>query len=277
MEAQEDVYLPISQVAEVAYCPHNFYYRAGEKIDLTDARMVQGSIAERKRDMRATIMREGKLQVRSVTVSSDTLGVIGVIDILEEGEFPCPVEYKTGSADEGLYERVQPCLQAMCLEDTLGRVIPFGYLYYAGSRRRVLVDFDHIFREKTLECVTKARRLMDSPIRPEPVNDWRCSGCSLLPIYMPAEDCGPSPRLQPPKPLKLAPKRLEDREGVSYVGREPAMPNWAPHSRARQGTERICMSSALLPVCPHSTARARSWVLAVRGVSKAVGRSSSVP
>jgi hypothetical protein len=59
-----------------------------EKIDLTDARMVQGSIAERKRDIRATIMREGKLQVRSVTVSSDTLGVIGVIDVLEEGEFP---------------------------------------------------------------------------------------------------------------------------------------------------------------------------------------------
>jgi CRISPR-associated protein Cas1 len=88
MEAQEAVYLPISQVAEVAYCPRNFYYRAVEKIDLTDARMVQGSIAERKRDIRATIMREGKLQVRSVTVSSDTLGVIGVIDVLEEGEFP---------------------------------------------------------------------------------------------------------------------------------------------------------------------------------------------
>jgi CRISP-associated protein Cas1 len=202
MEAQEAVYLPISQVAEVAYCPRNFYYRAVEKIDLTDARMVQGSIAERKRDTRATIMREGKLQVRSVTVSSDTLGVIGVIDVLEEGEFPCPVEYKTGSADEGLYERVQLCLQAMCLEDTLGRVIPFGYLYYAGSRRRVLVDFDHILREKTLECVTEARRLMDSPIRPEPVNDWRCPGCSLLPICMPAEDrfldgAGPKPR----KPL----------------------------------------------------------------------------
>jgi len=202
MEAQEVVYLPISQVAEVAYCPRNFYYRAVEKVDLTDARMAQGSIAERKRDTRATIMREGKLQVRSVTVSSETLGVIGVIDVLEEGEFPCPVEYKTGSADEGLYERVQLCLQAMCLEETLGRVIPYGYLYYAGSRRRVCVDFDHILREKTLECVSEARRLLDSPTRPEPVNDWRCPGCSLLPICMPSEDrfldgAGPKPR----KPL----------------------------------------------------------------------------
>ncbi len=202
MEAQEVVYLPISQVAEVAYCPRNFYYRAVEKVDLTDARMAQGSIAERKRDTRATIMRQGKLQVRSVTVSSETLGVIGVIDVLEEGEFPCPVEYKTGSADEGLYERVQLCLQAMCLEETLGRVIPYGYLYYAGSRRRVCVDFDHILREKTLECVSEARRLLDSPMRPEPVNDWRCPGCSLLPICMPSEDrfldgAGPKPR----KPL----------------------------------------------------------------------------
>jgi CRISP-associated protein Cas1 len=202
MEAQDPAYLPISQVAEVAYCPRNFYHRAVEKIDLADARMVQGSIAERKRETRATIMREGKLQVRSVTVSSETLGVIGVIDVLEEGEFPCPVEYKTGSADEGLYERVQLCLQAMCLEDTLGRPIPYGYLYYAGSRRRVHIDFDHILREKTLECVTEARRLMESPTRPEPVNDWRCPGCSLLPICMPSEDrfldgAGPKPR----KPL----------------------------------------------------------------------------
>jgi CRISPR-associated protein Cas1 len=202
MEALEAVYLPISQVAEVAYCPRNFYYRAVEKIDLADARMVQGSIAERKREARASIMREGTLQVRAVTVSSETLGVIGVIDVLEEGEFPCPVEYKTGSADEGLYERVQLCLQAMCLEETLGRVIPYGYLYYGGSRRRVCVDFDHILREKTLECVIEARRLMDSPTRPEPVNDWRCPGCSLLPICMPSEDrfldgAGPKPR----KPL----------------------------------------------------------------------------
>ena len=202
MDTPEAVYLPISQVAEVAYCPRNFYYRAVEKVDLTDAQMARGSIAERKRETRATIMREGKLQVRAVTVSSETLGVIGVIDVLEEGEFPCPVEYKTGSADEGLYERVQLCLQAMCLEDTLGRPIPYGYLYYAGSRRRVAVDFDHILRDKTLECIAEAQCLLDSPARPEPVNDWRCPGCSLLPICMPSEDrfldgAGPKPR----KPL----------------------------------------------------------------------------
>jgi CRISPR-associated protein Cas1 len=203
MEAQEPVYLPISHVAEVAYCPRNFYYRAVEKVDLTDARMAQGSIAERKREARATIIREGKLQVRSVTVSSETLGVIGVIDVLEEREFPCPVEYKTGSADEGLYERVQLCLQAMCLEETLGCVIPYGYLYYVGSRKRVCVDFDEILREKTVECVTEARRLMESPTRPEPVNDWRCAGCSLLPICMPAEDRfldGAAPRPRRPLP-----------------------------------------------------------------------------
>jgi CRISPR-associated protein Cas1 len=188
MEPQEPVYLPISHVAEVAFCPRNFYFRAVEKVDLTDARMTQGAIAERKRETRSTVLREGTLQVRSVTVSSETLGVIGVIDVLEEGDFPCPVEYKTGSADEGLYERVQLCLQAMCLEETLGRAVPHGYLYYAGSRKRVYVDFDEVLKEKTLECVTEARCLMQSPIRPEPVNDWRCPGCSLLPICMPSED-----------------------------------------------------------------------------------------
>jgi CRISP-associated protein Cas1 len=169
MEVQETVYLPISQVAEVAYCPRNFYYRAVEKIDLTDARMAQGSIAEHKREARARIMREGTLQVRAVTVSSEVLGVIGVIDVLEEADFPCPVEYKTGSADEGLYERVQLCLQAMCLEETLGCTIPYGYFYYAGSRKRVCIDFDEILREKTIECVAEARHLMEGPTRPEPV------------------------------------------------------------------------------------------------------------
>jgi len=188
MESADPAYLPISQVAEVAFCPRNFYYRAVEKIDLTDARMAQGSIAERKREARASIVREGKLQVRSVTVSSETLGVIGVIDVLEEGAFPCPVEYKLGSASEGLYERVQLCLQAMCLEETLGRSVPYGYLYYAGSRKRVCIDFDDILKDKALECVAEARRLMESPTRPEPVNDWRCPGCSLLPICMPSED-----------------------------------------------------------------------------------------
>jgi CRISPR-associated protein Cas1 len=188
MEPQEPIYLPISQVAEVAFCPRNFYYRAVEKIDHSDARMTQGAIAERKRDARSTVLREGTLQVRGVTVSSETLGVIGVIDVLEEGDFPCPVEYKSGSAGEGLYERIQLCLQAMCLEETLGRAVPHGYLYYAGSRKRVHVDFDDILKDKTLEYLTEARRLMQSPVRPEPVNDWRCQGCSLLPICMPSED-----------------------------------------------------------------------------------------
>ncbi len=202
MEPHEPEYLPISHVAEVAFCPRNFYYRVVEKVDLTDARMIQGAIAERKRDARSTLLRQGKLQVRSVTVSSDTLGIIGVIDVLEEGEFPCPVEYKTGQAGEGLYERIQLCLQAMCLEETLVCSVPHGYLYYAGSRKRVCVDFDDILREKTLECIRLARALMQSPMRPEPVNDSRCTGCSLLPICMPSEDRyldGAAP--QPRRPL----------------------------------------------------------------------------
>jgi CRISPR-associated protein Cas1 len=223
MEAQEPVYLPISHVAEVAYCPRNFYYRAVEKVDLTDARMAQGAIAERKRQARDTIMREGKLQVRSVTVASETLGVIGVIDVLEAGEFPCPVEYKSGSADEGLYERVQLCLQAMCLEETLGRPIPYGYLYYAGSHKRVCVDFDDVLREKTLECVAEARRLMESPTRPEPVNDWRCPGCSLLPLCMPAEDRfldGAAPRPRRPLPSLGIERVVYVDEQGAYVRKE---------------------------------------------------------
>jgi CRISPR-associated protein Cas1 len=181
-------YLPISAVAEIYYCPRNFYYRFVEKLEQTDYRMEKGKLPEEKRGLRERLEREGYRQLRKVMFSSDTLGLIGVIDALEEKDgLLYPVEYKVGELKESLSDQVQLCAQGMVLEEELGRDIPFGYLHYSESNRRVKVFFDDILKDKVLEGIESAREIASSGIAPEPVADERCSGCSLLSVCLPGE------------------------------------------------------------------------------------------
>jgi hypothetical protein len=121
-------YLPVSLVAEIAYCPRNFYYRMVEAWDdVTSADMVKGKLEDEKREARKTVSRPDSTATRSEQLSSQALGLIAVVDAVEErtgdtGEVEvCPIEYKTGAqpiADgEGQMASgvtVSPCHRVTC-------------------------------------------------------------------------------------------------------------------------------------------------------------------
>ena len=121
-------------------------------------------------------------------LASDTLGVAGYLDLIEEkAGVPCPVEYKKAGTGNWLNDQVQLCLQGMLIEESSGTAVPHGYIYYIGSKRRRKVVFDDELRQTSRDFVSDAESLLQTRKIPEPVHDNRCNGCSVRGICLPDE------------------------------------------------------------------------------------------
>lgn len=172
--------LPVSAVAELLYCPRNFYYRLIEGAGDTNVHVTRGKIEEERRDAYAKLGRDAYTQYRRVHLASQSMNLTGVLDVVEEkdGEI-YPVEFKTGKIRDKLSDAVQLCCQAMLLEEHLGKDIEKGYLHYTGSQRRQEIWIDTQLRETTRQAIAEAKRILMAGEIPPPVADARCNGCSL--------------------------------------------------------------------------------------------------
>ncbi|MCC6930374.1 MAG: CRISPR-associated endonuclease Cas1 [Gemmatimonadaceae bacterium] len=133
------------------------------------------------------------LTARSVLLSSDRLGAIARIDLLEaEGREATPVEYKRGAVPDIPNrawdpERVQLCLQGLILRDN-GYSCAAGVLYFAESKTRVKVAFDESLIEMTQDAVQGTRAMAEGGRLPPPLRDSpKCVRCSLSGICLPDE------------------------------------------------------------------------------------------
>lgn len=194
--------LPVSSVAELLYCPRNFYYRAVEGAEDTNVFVEKGVAEEERRDAYCQLDRGEYVQYRRVHVNSEQLGLSGVLDVVEEkdGQY-YPVEYKSGGRGDKLNDAVQLCCQALLLEEQLEQSIEKGYIYYAASKRRQIVWFDQALRETTLQTVKEARRIIETGEIPNPVADSRCNGCSLASRCLHEEVCDLTGGRHPQRPL----------------------------------------------------------------------------
>ena len=136
---------------------------------------------------------EDLARARAVTMSSERLGIIAKMDVVEaDDESATPIDFKKGKRPHvaaGAYEpeRVQVCAQAMILEDN-GYRVERGALWYAGSRERVPVVLDAELRAQTLEAISGLRAAAASGRRPPPLqNSPKCPRCSLAGICLPDE------------------------------------------------------------------------------------------
>jgi len=80
----------------------------------------------------------------------------------------------------------------LCLEERLPNKapIPYGYIFYFGSRKRVQVHFTQALREKTRGTIDLAFQVavLDTP--PAPLDGKvaaRCRDCSLISLCLPDE------------------------------------------------------------------------------------------
>jgi CRISPR-associated protein Cas1 len=179
---------------------------------------------------------EPTIHARSVTLASDTLGIVAKLDLVEAlGNVATPVDYKRGRpkrARDGrltawLPERVQICLQAIVLREN-GFQCDSGILYFNKTRQRVNVTIDATLVQRTIQIVRRAKQLVHQSAAPPPlVNSPKCPKCSLSPICLPDETnilkagCGKSPdavRLPATPRDDLRPLYL-NTQGL-YVGRK---------------------------------------------------------
>lgn len=209
--------LPARMVNEYEYCPRLAYLEwvQGEWAESGDT--VEGRYRHRRVDIPggnlppAGEAEEGeRLHARSITLSSNRLGLIAKLDLIEgEGNTVIPVDYKRGKRPhipKGAYdpERIQLCVQGLILEEH-GYHCPEGVLYFAESRERVRVVFDEELRTQTLAAVNGLRFVAAGGQMPPPLEDSpKCPRCSLVGICLPDEVNFLKQVNEAPRPLAVA-------------------------------------------------------------------------
>jgi len=223
--------LPARMVNEYQYCPRLAYLEwvQGEWAESSDT--VQGRYQHRRVDKPSGKLPEAdklddedRIHARSITLSSNRLGVIAKLDLIEveEGRVT-PVDYKKGKRPhvaKGAYEpeRVQLCLQGMLLEEH-GYECNEGVLYFGESKERVTIKFDEELRNLAISAISGMRLIAEGGHMPPPLEDSpKCPRCSLVGICLPDEVNFFRHTESPPRPLA--------------VGRDEALPLYVQANKA---------------------------------------------
>lgn len=227
--------IPVRMVNEYQYCPRLAYMEwvQGEWADSSDT--IEGRHVHRRVDQPGGSLpdpeearEEERIHARSITLSSNRLGLIAKMDLIEgQGNVLTPVDYKRGKRPHvarGAYEpeRVQLCAQGMILEEH-GYRCDEGILYFQGSRERVRVIFDDELRNTTQSAINGLRLIASGGQIPPPLEDSpKCPRCSLVGICLPDEVN--FLRRQSDKP----PRQL-------FVAHDESLPMYVQENRARVG------------------------------------------
>lgn len=173
-------YVSIAALNQYSYCPHRCWlmFCAGEFID--NQYTIEGTSLHECVHTVGEGNREETWQIRAIWLKSDTYKLIGKSDLIEaeNGEF-YPVEYKRGRKGEWDNDELQVCAQALCLEEMTGKTINTGYIYYAHSHQRQLVEINEELRQSAIATIEAVQMLLFTGTMPKAVKTKRCDGCSL--------------------------------------------------------------------------------------------------
>lgn len=204
-----DDWATVDMVAQHVYCPRRFHLMYVESRWEDNAFTHEGKAIHRRVDRIDQILPETAAQpppedpeddpppeiARSVSLAADDLGLMGKLDLVScdpEGGEAIPVETKRGRVPNVPLrsyppERAQLMAQALLLRRH-GYRSDHGYVYFAGSRTKVRVDFDADLERLTLETISTLRTARGATMIPPPLEDSpKCWGCSLCGICLPDE------------------------------------------------------------------------------------------
>ena len=179
-------YIPIAALNQYAYCPHRCWrmFCAGEFID--NQYTIEGTSLHERVHTVGEGHREETWQVRAVWLKSELHRLIGKSDLIEsiDGHL-YPVEYKRGNKGEWDNDELQVCAQALCLEEMSGQAVILGYIYYAHSHQRQLVEISAELRQSAIATIQAVKTLLQTGLMPKAVYSQRCKGCSLYSQCLP--------------------------------------------------------------------------------------------
>ena len=231
--------IPVRALNQVSYCPRLYYLEYVDSVMPINEFVEDGLFQHRRVNdpqLANRTRKEGDvLRTRSVSLSSERLGITGKLDLLEEeGDAIRPVETKRSAApknddgEPGFWENdaIQLCAQALLVEESQSVSIPEGMIYYVGSKARVTVPLNESLRARTLAAIALTRDLAVRDVPPEPLPAelrHRCFGCSLAPVCLPEETLFLIH--QPPRAaeeLGARRARADDRTGRPLAARDSA-------------------------------------------------------
>ena len=179
-------YVPIAALNQYSYCAHRCWrmFCAGEFVE--NRFTIEGTSLHDRVHSVGEGTRDEVVQVRAIWLRSERFGLIGKSDLVEMvDERVIPVEYKRSAKGEWGNDALQVCAQALCLEEMMAVTIAEGYVYYAGSHQRVIVNLDEKLRQETVEMITVVRLLFISGVMPRAEYGAKCKGCSLVDACLP--------------------------------------------------------------------------------------------
>jgi CRISPR-associated exonuclease Cas4 len=187
-EAEEDALIPLSALQHYLFCPRQCALIHVEQSWAEDGATAEGRLLHERTDAGKPDRRSGIKILRSLSLRSAALGVIGKADIVEmHGPQPYPVEYKRGRPKTHQADEVQLCAQAICLEEMFSLPVPAGALFYGETRRRTEIQFTAALRALTAQVAADTRRMILGQVTPPPVLMPACAKCSIQALCRPAQ------------------------------------------------------------------------------------------
>jgi CRISPR-associated protein Cas1 len=203
MSADAPILVPARILNEHVYCPRLAYLEWVGREFADNADTAEGTYLHRRTDTprgrppssEGEGEGEGSPRSTSVTVSSERLGLIARVDVLETGPGGqvIPVEVKRGRPRDGdgppLWEPelVQLCAQALILRDA-GHVVERAEVSFAATRTRHQIELTPELEVRTLAAVAELRANAARGVPPPPLVDSpKCPRCSLVGICLPDE------------------------------------------------------------------------------------------
>lgn len=190
--------MPVRRVHNFAYCPRLFYLQHVEGIFISNEDTVRGGALHRRVDIPVRThedLADAQGALRSVEISSERMGICGVIDLVElrDGKRHL-VDYKKGSprrTDDGEWiakqnDALQLAGYALLLRER-GIHADSASIYYAEIKRHVPVELSDELLQAFLEATEQARHTAEQGVCPEPLCSSRCFACSAYPVCLPFE------------------------------------------------------------------------------------------
>lgn len=193
--------LPVRMINEYAYCHRLFHLmyvdgRWDDNLFTEEGKAAHSRTDAHEETLPEPVVAGGDLPpsvARSVMLSSDTLGIVAKLDLVEAaGKTAIPVDTKRGSPPDTPErcwepERVQLMAQGLLLREH-GFDCVQGLLYFAGARKRVAVALTPELEARTRQLIRDARLTLENGTIPDPLQDSpKCNGCSLAGICLPDE------------------------------------------------------------------------------------------
>ena len=200
MSYYEEEMLPLSDLQHFAFCRRQWALLRIENLWQENLLTTEGHLFHtRAHDEQQPEWRDNTLILRSLPVSSPTLGLSGQCDVVEFRQDPAgvslrnepgcwqpyPIEYKRGKPKRHNADELQLCAQAMCLEEMLCCSIVEGALFYGEPRRRTIVDFTVELRLAVRVQAEEMHQLFRRSFTPKVKPRAACNTCSLKELCLP--------------------------------------------------------------------------------------------